>query len=78
VLGLPLERTETEEGSAYGAALLAGVRAGVFRDAAEAVARCVHVRDRTEPDPEWSAAYEHGYDRFRLLYPTLRPLEEAT
>ncbi len=78
VLGLPLERTETEEGSAFGAALLAGVRAGVFRDAADAVARCVHVRDRIEPDPEWSAAYEHGYDRFRLLYPTLRSLEEAT
>jgi xylulokinase len=75
VLGLPLERTESEEGSAFGAALLAGVRAGVFRDAADAVARCVRVRDRIEPDPEWSAAYAHGYERYRLLYPTLRPLE---
>jgi xylulokinase len=78
VLALPLERTESEEGSAFGAALLAGVRAGVFEDAADAVARCVHVRDRIEPDPEWSAVYEHGYDRYRLLYPTLRPLEETT
>jgi xylulokinase len=75
VLGLPLERTESEEGSAFGAALLAGVRAGVFRDAADAVARCVRVRDRIEPDPEWSAAYAQGYERYRLLYPTLRPLE---
>jgi xylulokinase len=78
VLGLPLERTESEEGSAFGAALLAGVRAGVFEDAADAVARCVRVRDRVEPDPDWSATYEHGYDRYRLLYPTLRPLEEPT
>jgi xylulokinase len=78
VLGLPLERTESEEGSAFGAALLAGVRAGVFQDAADAVARCVRVRDRIEPDPDWSAAYERGYDRYRLLYPTLRPLEETT
>ena len=77
VLALPLERTESEEGSAFGAALLAGVRAGVFRDAADAVARCVRVRDRIEPDPDWSAAYERGYDRFRLLYPNLRPLEET-
>ena len=38
VLGIPLERTESEEGSAFGAALLAGVRSGVFADAAEAVA----------------------------------------
>ena len=78
VLGLPLERTESEEGSAFGAALLAGVRAGVFEDAADAVARCVRVRDRIEPDPEWSAAYERGYERYRLLYPNLRSLEDRT
>jgi xylulokinase len=75
VLGLPLERTESEEGSAFGAALLAGVRAGVFADAADAVARCVRVRDRIEPDAAWSAAYEDGYIRYRSLYPTLKSLE---
>ena len=78
VLGLPLERTESEEGSAFGAALLAGVRAGVFENAADAVARCVRVRDRIDPDPEWSAAYEGGYNRYRQLYPALKPLEETT
>ena len=78
VLDLPLERTESEEGSAFGAALLAGVRAGVFADAAEAVARCVRVRDRVEPDPGWTETYERGYRRYRLLYPTLKPLEETT
>ena len=76
VLGLPLELTESEEGSAYGAALLAGVRAGVFPDAAGAVARCVRVRDRVEPDEAWRAAYDRGYDRYRKLYPVLRPLED--
>jgi xylulokinase len=70
VLQLPLERTESEEGSAYGAALLAGVRAGVFADAADAVERCVRVRDRI--DPEWD--YEDAYARFRHLYPTLKEL----
>jgi xylulokinase len=75
VLDLPLERTESEEGSAFGAALLAGIRAGVFADAADAVARCVRVHVRIEPDPDWAGAYEHGYERFRLLYPALRPLE---
>jgi xylulokinase len=71
VLQLPLERTESEEGSAYGAALLAGVRAGVFADAADAVARCVRVRDRIEP--EWD--YEDAYATFRHLYPTLKELQ---
>jgi xylulokinase len=72
VLGLPLETTESEEGSAFGAALLAGIRAVAFADADDAVARCVRIRRRIEP--EWD--YDDGYRRFRRLYPTLRPLEE--
>ena len=71
VLQLPLERMQLEEGAAYGAALLAGVRAGVFADAADAVERCVRIRDRIEP--EWD--YEDHYARFRLLYPTLKELQ---
>ena len=71
VLGLPLERTEAEEGAAFGAALLGGIRAGVFADAREAVAATVRTRDRIEPDPGWQAVYEDGYARYRRLYPSL-------
>ncbi|HLY94451.1 MAG TPA: xylulokinase [Gaiellaceae bacterium] len=70
VLGLPLELTASPEGSAFGAALLAGVRAGTFADAQDAVARCVRVTGRVEP--EWN--YDDAYDRFRLLYPTLKEM----
>jgi xylulokinase len=73
VLDLPLESTAADEGSAYGAALLAGCRAGVFADPDDAVARCVRIHGRTDPDAEWTAAYADGYERFRLLYPKLRP-----
>jgi xylulokinase len=76
VLGIPLERTESQEGSAFGAALLAGVRSGVFANVEEAVERCVRVRDRIEPDGEWVELYERGYSRYRMLYPALRPLQE--
>ncbi len=76
VLGLPIQRAATDEGSAFGAALLGGVAAGVFRDVHEGVATCVRLLDAVEPDPEWQAAYELGYRRFRLLYPALRPLED--
>jgi xylulokinase len=76
VLELPLQRTAADEGSAYGAALLGGVAAGVFRDVHEAVTTCVRLQDPVEPDPRWRAAYEDGYRRFRLLYPALRPLED--
>jgi xylulokinase len=71
-LQLPLERVETEEGSAFGAALLAGVRQGVFADAHDAVGRCVRVRSRIEPT--WD--YEEQYRRFRALYPALKRLDE--
>jgi xylulokinase len=75
VLGLPLQRTVVEEGAAYGAALLGGVAAGVYRDVPEAVAACIRVRDEIEPHPVWQRIYADGYERFRALYPALRPLE---
>jgi xylulokinase len=72
-----MRRTTVDEGSAYGAALLGGVAAGVFRDVHEAVSTCVRLLDPVDPDPQWVDAYEHGYRRFQLLYPALRPLEDA-
>jgi xylulokinase len=77
VLGMPLERTVAEEGAAFGAALLGGIASGVFTDIDTAVAACVRVRDRIEPDARSRKAYEAGYPRFRSLYPALKPLEDA-
>ena len=74
VLGIPLERTAVDEGAAFGAALLAGVRSGRFANAHEAVAECVRVTRRVEPNPTWTPVYEEGYERFRAAYPALRPL----
>jgi xylulokinase len=75
VLRLPLERTAVEEGSAYGAALLGGVAGGTFADVHDGVARCVRVQHTIEPERDWAEMYEHGYQRYRALYPALRPLE---
>jgi xylulokinase len=76
VLELPLERTATEEGAAFGAALLGGVAAGIYADVPEAVSATVKVRSTIEPEPEWIEPYADAYDRFRSLYPALRPLED--
>src|SRR4029077_13995425 len=73
-LHLPLETTGAEGGSEHGAALLAGTSSGVFTDPADAAARSVRVRGRTNPDPGWVAAYAEGYAQFRRLYPALSAL----
>jgi xylulokinase len=76
VLGLPIELTAVEEGSAYGAALLGGVAAGAFTDVPDAVACCVRVRDTIEPDPAWQRTYDDVYARFGALYPALEHVKE--
>jgi xylulokinase len=76
VLGLPLERCAVDEGSAFGAALLAGVADGTFASAQEAVDACIRVRETIEPNGDWSARYGDGYARYRALYPAIRGVEE--
>ena len=75
VLEMPLEATVVDEGAAYGAALLGGVAAGVWDGAREAVSACVKVTRTIEPRPEWIEPYAEARERFRGLYPALRPLQ---
>ncbi|HEV8339474.1 MAG TPA: xylulokinase [bacterium] len=59
------------EGAAYGAALLAGVGAGVFPTVQAACAATVRVASGTRPDPERAALYDRLYRTYRDLYPAL-------
>jgi xylulokinase len=72
VLGTPLERVAVDEGAAYGAALLGGVRGGVWADVDEAVGACVRVRDTIDPIPVWQETYESLRARYLRLYPAIR------
>jgi xylulokinase len=74
VLELPLERTESEAGAAYGAALLGGVAAGVFDDARVAAQAGVKTTAHVDPDPAWVEAYAAGRPRYEALYPALSGL----
>jgi len=58
------------EGAAYGAALLAGVGAGVYTDVGEACETAVQVTGCTEPGPHISV-YADYYPRYQALYPAL-------
>lgn len=74
VLAVDLVTVRTAEGAASGAALLAGVGAGVWPSVAEACGEAVELGEVTRPDPETSATYEEVYQRFRAHYPALKPL----
>ena len=74
-LGLPLETTSAaEEGSAFGAALLGGVAAGVWETGEEAVGACVRPVSTVEPVAEWRESSEASYARYRTLYPALKEI----
>jgi len=72
IYGAAVEILAAEEGAAYGAALLAGVGAGVWSSVDEACAATVRVAAQVEPDPKTVAAMNHRYTAFRALYPALR------
>jgi xylulokinase len=69
VFGLPVHQTEVDEGPAYGAALLAGVAAGLFKDVEQA-SSVIRLRPEVaEPDPARSRLYERYHGIYRSLYP---------
>ncbi len=69
-IGSPLVTTNSTEGAAYGAALLAAVGAGTFPDVATACKTAIRTGEPTEPQNP--AAYEQAYRNYRALYPALK------
>jgi xylulokinase len=72
VYGHEVETVEAEEGAAYGAAILAGVGAGMWPSADAACDMAVRVADRVQPQPEAVAALNAGYAAYRRIYPATR------
>ncbi|HUZ01723.1 MAG TPA: hypothetical protein VMU89_15345, partial [Thermomicrobiaceae bacterium] len=69
---MPLEIMATNQGSAFGAALLGGVAGGVYRNVDEAAAACVRVTEVVDPVTAWIEPYQETRRRFRAYYPALR------
>ncbi|MEW5873234.1 MAG: xylulokinase [Chloroflexota bacterium] len=77
VMQSELVTVNTTEGAAFGAALLAGVGAGVWSSVAESCEACVQVTQHVAPDPASSALYQAAYPQYRALYPALKPIFHA-
>ena len=63
--------------ASFGAALLAGVGAGVFPGVREAVARCLRIGRTIAPDPAAASQYEALFARYRAVHDALEPVYAA-
>jgi xylulokinase len=74
VLDIPVIRTEMEEATALGAAILAFTGVGVFKSAAEAATSMVKTQEPLKPTSANRDVYLQGFNRFKQLYSAIADL----
>jgi xylulokinase len=72
VYGHEVEIVEAEEGAAYGAAILAGVGAGMWKSVDEACAAVVRVATTVQPQPAAVPVMNASYAAYRRVYPSTK------
>ena len=72
IYGMPVDLVAAEEGAAYGAALLAGVGAGMWPSVDAACETVVRVAKRIEPIAGNVELMNRRYEEYQKLYPALR------
>ena len=74
ILDMPVcTMSAASEGGAYGAVLIAGVGAGVWRNLSEAVG-VLRMETCTQPVPENQEGYRKSYRLYQMMYPRLKPI----
>jgi D-xylulose kinase len=71
VLNLKVDIIESEEGPAYGGAILAAVGCKEYESVTDAAKQLIGVIDTVEPEVELVALYNKKYKKFRKIYPVL-------
>ena len=74
IMNLKVDVIASEEGPAYGGAMLAAVANGEFASVEDAAAKLVKVIDTVEPTPELVVKYEERYQKFKKIYPAVKAL----
>ena len=72
VLNMKVDVTEVEEGPALGGAMLAAVACGEYESVEAAVRHIIRLKETIEPDAVLASKYQVQYDKFKVLYPTLK------
>jgi autoinducer-2 kinase len=76
-LGIPVRIPTVKESTALGAAIYAGVGAGLYKDAGTAARALIEFERTIEPDASAAAAYKPLYEQWLALYAGALELSEA-
>ena len=74
IMNVKVEVIESEQGPALGGAILAAVGCKEYEDVESAVNQFVKVVETIEPERELVEKYEERYQKFRQIYPALKPV----
>jgi xylulokinase len=72
--GRAVQTVKAEEGAAYGAAILAGVGAGIWPSVDDACDAIVSTASTTNPDLERVGVLNERYEQYKRVYPALRDI----
>ncbi len=73
-VGRPFEIPDIEEATPLGAAILAGIGAGLYRNEEEAFQNVYKPGTMYEPDTSMTPFYRERFEVFKTLYPALAPV----
>ncbi len=76
-LGIALKITESSD-SSLGSAMLAGIAVGIFKDASDAVDKCVKELDITYPNSENTPKYRAVFEKFKKIHDALAPIYQES
>jgi xylulokinase len=68
----PVYTFETSEGGILGAAILAGVGVGVYKDESSGAERCLRVGKKFEPNSDLSERYNYQFELFKEVHDLLQ------
>jgi len=71
ILNVEIVTMSSEEGAAFGAALLVATGAGVFKSVEQACQSTIKITENVAPGPA-SKVYEKIHSEYRLLYSSLK------
>ena len=74
VVGRPIEVPDVEEATPLGAAILAGIGTGLYRDEEDAFEHVYKPGKTYDPNPELADTYPPKFQIYRQLYPALKPI----